>query len=54
MPQVEPEKDAGEVLNIEKTEDDDLEWEEWNPNKLSFGHHMIAGSFAGKLPWQQY
>ncbi len=28
-------------------DDDDLEWEEWNPSKISFVHHMIAGSFAG-------
>lgn len=28
-------------------ENDDLEWEEWNPNKLSFWHHMVAGSAAG-------
>ena len=27
--------------------DDDLEWEEWNPAKLTFIHHMIAGSSAG-------
>eukprot|EP01031_Cornospumella_fuschlensis_P035400 gene35400-42909_t len=28
-------------------EDDDLEWEEWNPSRISFVHHMIAGSAAG-------
>jgi solute carrier family 25 (mitochondrial iron transporter), member 28/37 len=28
-------------------EDDDLEWEEWNPTRISFIHHMIAGSAAG-------
>eukprot|EP00981_Chlorochromonas_danica_P003303 scaffold642_cov166-Ochromonas_danica.AAC.20 len=28
-------------------ENDDLEWEEWNPKKLSFWHHMVAGSAAG-------
>ena len=27
--------------------EDDLEWEEWDPHSISFGHHMIAGSFAG-------
>jgi solute carrier family 25 iron transporter 28/37 len=26
---------------------DDLEWEEWRPDDISFRHHMIAGSFAG-------
>jgi len=26
---------------------DDLDWEEWKPNKISFVNHMIAGSFAG-------
>lgn len=31
----------------ERTDDDDLEWEEWNPKKLSFVNHMIAGSSAG-------
>lgn len=28
-------------------ENDDLEWEEWNPSEISFGKHMIAGSIAG-------
>ena len=28
-------------------EEEDFEWEEWNPSKLSFFHHMIAGSAAG-------
>jgi solute carrier family 25 iron transporter 28/37 len=27
--------------------EEDLEWEEWNPSKISFVNHMIAGSFAG-------
>lgn len=27
--------------------DDDLEWEEWRPDQISFVHHMIAGSIAG-------
>lgn len=27
--------------------EDDLEWEEWNPSKISFVNHMIAGSVAG-------
>lgn len=26
---------------------DDLEWEEWDPSKLSFMHHVLAGSVAG-------
>ena len=28
-------------------EEEELEWEEWNPAKISFGRHMIAGSLAG-------
>ena len=32
---------------MDGVESDDLEWEEWNPGKLSFIHHMIAGSCAG-------
>lgn len=28
-------------------ENDDLEWEEWNPKEITFGGHMIAGSIAG-------
>ena len=27
--------------------DDDLDWEEWDPNENSFVNHMIAGSIAG-------
>jgi hypothetical protein len=27
--------------------DDDLEWEEWRPDQMSFLSHMIAGSMAG-------
>jgi len=27
--------------------EDELDWEEWNPSKISFHHHMIAGSAAG-------
>ena len=32
-----------------KTMADDLEWEEWDAqtSPLSFGHHCLAGSFAG-------
>jgi hypothetical protein len=29
------------------SDDDDLEWEEWDPSKISFVNHMIAGSCAG-------
>lgn len=29
------------------TSESDLEWEEWNPKKLTFLQHMIAGSIAG-------
>jgi hypothetical protein len=31
------------------TEAQDLEWEEWDAqtSPLSFGHHCLAGSFAG-------
>ena len=28
-------------------EEEDLEWEEWNPARISFVHHLIAGSIAG-------
>ena len=28
-------------------EEDDLEWEEWKPNQISFVYHMVAGSMAG-------
>lgn len=28
-------------------EEDDLEWEEWNPRKITFLGHMFAGSLAG-------
>ena len=28
-------------------EDDPLDWEEWDPSKGTFIHHMIAGSRAG-------
>ena len=28
-------------------EEDDFEWEEWNPKNGSFVHHMVAGSIAG-------
>jgi solute carrier family 25 (mitochondrial iron transporter), member 28/37 len=28
-------------------EEMDLEWEEWDPSRLSFLDHMLAGSFAG-------
>lgn len=27
--------------------EEDFEWEEWNPSRISFVHHMIAGSAAG-------
>lgn len=27
--------------------EDNLEWEEWNPEEISFVDHMVAGSFAG-------
>lgn len=32
---------------MEEAQDDELDWEEWNPKKISFFHHMIAGSIAG-------
>lgn len=28
-------------------EEDNLDWEEWNPSKTSFAQHMVAGSLAG-------
>jgi solute carrier family 25 iron transporter 28/37 len=31
----------------EEEEELDLEWEEWDPARLSFAGHMLAGSFAG-------
>ena len=34
-------------MTVELEENDDLDWEEWNPAKLTFIHHMIAGSSAG-------
>ncbi|RYY75843.1 solute carrier family 25 protein [archaeon] len=55
-----PSENANHMVKFEEThtvtkysnpteiiEDDDLEWEEWNPSKISFVHHMIAGSAAG-------
>jgi hypothetical protein len=27
--------------------DEEIDWEEWKPNQISFYHHMIAGSIAG-------
>ena len=27
--------------------EEDFEWEEWNPSRISFFNHMIAGSAAG-------
>eukprot|EP00956_Cyclotella_meneghiniana_P043657 scaffold281727_cov122-Cyclotella_meneghiniana.AAC.3 len=32
---------------------DDLDWEEWDAqtSPLSFGHHCLAGSFAGVVSW---
>jgi len=35
------------LASRENGDDDDLEWEEWDPKKLSFVNHMIAGSSAG-------
>lgn len=31
----------------DESEEMDLEWEEWDPSRLSFVDHMLAGSFAG-------
>ena len=28
---------------------DDLEWEEWKPDKISFTKHMLAGNFIQNL-----
>lgn len=39
------EQDSNNALCVVKNEDDD--WEEWDPSKISFVNHMIAGSFAG-------
>ena len=30
-----------------KVDVDDLDWEEWDPSRISFVNHMIAGSVAG-------
>jgi solute carrier family 25 iron transporter 28/37 len=35
------------MSNIEEKDDEDLEWEEWKPNRISFVYHMMAGSMAG-------
>jgi solute carrier family 25 iron transporter 28/37 len=32
---------------MSEEEVDELDWEEWDPKKLSFVDHMMAGSFAG-------
>jgi solute carrier family 25 iron transporter 28/37 len=32
---------------VELDSDEELEWEEWKPEQISFGNHMIAGSMAG-------
>jgi hypothetical protein len=34
-------------MDFQSTFEDELDWEEWNPSKISFHHHMIAGSAAG-------
>jgi hypothetical protein len=36
-----------DVESVEEITEEDLEWEEWNPAKISFVNHMIAGSAAG-------
>ena len=28
-------------------EDDELEWEEWDPSRITWRHHVMAGSCAG-------
>jgi len=43
--QLQPEEES--TTNIELDADEELEWEEWKPDQISFGNHMIAGSLAG-------
>ena len=38
-------QDKGGAAAVDLLEDED--WEEWDPAKISFVNHMIAGSFAG-------
>ncbi len=33
--------------NVNRGDELDLDWEEWDPNESSFINHMVAGSFAG-------
>jgi hypothetical protein len=35
------------LAHIIHDEEDEIEWEEWRPNEISFHHHMLAGSIAG-------
>lgn len=34
-------------MQNEEEGEEDFEWEEWNPARISFVNHMIAGSAAG-------
>jgi hypothetical protein len=35
------------LTHIIHDDEDEIEWEEWRPNEISFHHHMLAGSIAG-------
>jgi solute carrier family 25 iron transporter 28/37 len=34
---------------MDREELEDLEWEEWDPSRITFLNHMIAGSAAGLM-----
>ena len=34
-------------INIETSTVEEDDWEEWDPSKISFLNHMVAGSMAG-------
>lgn len=38
---------GGASMKREEEGEEDFEWEEWNPSRISFFNHMIAGSAAG-------
>ena len=48
-PEDEKKTEMSTIASTESEGDEDLEldWEEWDPSRLSFKEHMLAGSFAG-------
>lgn len=42
-----PSNNIENTNNNELDSDEEIEWEEWKPERISFGNHMIAGSLAG-------